>query len=272
MTFVNEIIKALLQRIEQHQLNLIAGSLAYFFFLAIFPLLIFLNALLGLFGFALHDVVASLSSMIPNTISDVLNAYIDLISSNNSVTLISFGLLGTVYSASIAVTSIIHAILRAYNQKNHRSWIKSKGIAIGFTLLIGLTLTLSLFLPILGQVLLNLLNQFVDVPAWSWVVFNIVRWAITPLMVMLTLALLYKVIPFTPYKQTIWPGTMFATLMWMMASYVFSIYVNQFANYSAIYGSIGAIIALLVWLFLTGLSMILGAELNDILDQRRLKQ
>lgn len=271
MRFVIEIIKALLQRVEQHQLNLIAGSLAYFFFLAIFPLLIFLNALLGHFGFALYDVVASLSSIIPTTISDVLNAYIDLISSNDSATLISFGLLGTLYSASIAVTSIIHAILRAYNQNNHRSWIKSKGIAIGFTLLIGLTLTLSLFLPLLGQVFLNLLNQYVQIPAWSWVVLNIVRWILTPIMIMLTLALLYKVIPYTPYKQSIWPGAVFATLIWMGASYVFSIYVNQFANYSTVYGSIGAIIALLIWFFLTGLSMILGAELNDILDQRKLK-
>lgn len=272
MKLAFEIVTAIMQRIKQHQLNLVAGSLAYFFFLAVFPLLIFLNALLGLFGFALHDVVASLSSIIPYTIIEVLDAYIDLISTNNNTTLMSFGLLGAWYSASIAVSSVIHAILKAYNQTNHRSWIKSKIIAIGFTGLIGVTFTLSLFLPIFGQVALHFVNQIVAIPAWIMMVWNLLRWTATPLIIIFTLALLYKIIPFTPYKQTIWPGTLFATAIWMTASYVFSIYVNQVANYSAVYGSIGAIVALLIWFFLTGLSMILGAELNDILDQRKLKQ
>jgi membrane protein len=78
---------------------------------------------------------------------------------------------------------------------------------------------------------------------------------------MTTLALLYKIIPYTPYKQSIWPGTIFVTILWMIASTLFTYYVNGFSRYSVVYGSFSAVIALVVWLFMTGVIIILGQNL-----------
>jgi membrane protein len=268
---LGHIIKELMRRYHDHQLKQIGGSLAYFFLLSIFPLLIFLNALLGLFGFALHDVLVSISPLIPRYIFDILDAYIISLASIENSTYLSLGLIGTIYTASIAVNSIFHAIFRAYNQTNHRNVLITQGLAILFTILIGFTLTVSLFLPLIGQGFFDFVNQYFIVPEFIFIIWDSIRWILTPLLIMATLALLYRVIPYTPYKQSIWPGTIFATILWFIASTSFSIYVNSFANYSAVYGSLGAVIALLIWLFLTGVIMILGAELNDILDQLKLK-
>jgi membrane protein len=263
---IESILKELIRRYSEHHLQQIGGSLAYFFLLSIFPLLIFLNAILGLFDFALHDILVSIQPLIPHYVFDILDNYITSIASRENTTILSLGLIGTLYTASIAVNSIFHAILKAYNQTNHRSWLLTKALALMFTCLIGFTLFLSLILPLIGQGFLEFVNQYFVVPEIIFFIWNILRWSVTPLLIMTTLALLYKIIPYTPYKQSIWPGTIFATILWMITSSLFAIYVNEFSNYSAVYGSLGAVIALLVWLFLTGIIIILGAELNDILD------
>jgi membrane protein len=258
-----------MRRYSEHQLQQIGGSLAYFFLLSIFPLLIFLNAVLGLFGFALYDVLISIAPLIPLYVFEILDAYILSLALIDSSAYLSIGLIGTIYTASIAVNSIFHAIFRAYNQTNHRNMLVTQGLAIMFTILIGFTLTISLFLPLIGQGFFEFINQYFIVPDFIFLMWDSLRWVLTPLFIMATLALLYRVIPYTPYKQTIWPGTIFATTLWFIASTLFAFYVNQFANFSAVYGSLGAVIALLIWLFLTGVIMILGAELNDILDQMK---
>jgi membrane protein len=269
LKYFSHILKELSQRYSEHQLQQIGGSLAYFFLLSIFPLLIFLNAILGQFGFALHDVLLSIAPLIPKYVFDILEAYIVSIAGSESTTILSLGLIGTIYTASISVNSIIHAIYKAYNQTNHRSWLHTKALALAFTCLIGITLLLSLFLPLLGEGFLNFLNQYFVVPDAIFNFLNLVRWIVTPSLIVITLALLYKIIPYTPYKQSIWPGTICASVLWVIASLMFSYYVRHFSNYSAVYGSLGAVIALLVWLYLAGVIIILGAEINDVLDQMK---
>lgn len=263
---IESILKELIRRYSEHHLQQVGGSLAYFFLLSLFPLLLFMNATLGLFDFALHDILVSIQPLIPHYVFDILDNYITSIASHENTTILSLGLIGTLYTASIAVNSMIYAIHKAYNQTNHRSWYLTKALSLVFTLLIGLTLFLSLILPLIGQGFLEFVNQYFVIPKSIFFIWNVLRWSVTPLLIMTTLALLYKIIPYTPYKQSIWPGTIFATILWMIASSLLPYYVNGFSRYSVVYGSIGAVIALLVWLFLTGVIIILGAELNDILD------
>ena len=260
------VLKELLRRFNDHQLQLTGSSLAYFFLLALFPLLILLNALLGLFGFAMNDVLNSIATLIPNSAYDILESYLLSISNYDNTVLISFGFLGTILSTSIAVTSLLNAIYRAYNQKNHRSWLATQGLFVFFTFLIGISLFLSLLFPLLGQGFIDFVSQYVNIPQTIILIWHVFRWIATPVIMMITLATLYKIVPYTPYKQTIWPGTFFAVFGWLSMSVILSFYINQIANFSFVYGSIGAIIALLIWLFFTGIIIILGAELNDIID------
>jgi len=288
------VLKELSRRFNDHQLQLTGSSLAYFFLLALFPLLILLNALLGLFGFAMNDVLISIAPLIPNSAFEILESYLLSISNYDNTVLISFGFLGTIFTTSIAVTSLMNAIYRAYDQKNHRSWLATQGLFIFFTFLIGISLIydqknhrswlatqglfifftfligisliLTLLFPLLGQGFIDFISQYVNIPQSIILIWHVFRWVATPIIMMITLAALYKIVPYTPYKQTIWPGTFFAVFGWLSMSIFLSFYINQIANFSFVYGSIGAIIALLIWLFFTGIIIILGAELNDIID------
>jgi membrane protein len=267
-----EIIKELIRRYDRHRIYLISGTLAFFFLLALFPLLIFLNALLGTFDLQLLDLIQSLQDLIPQSALDVLAAYVTSISST-STGLISFSLLASLYSSSIAVTSLIHSIHTAYNQQSHRHFIKTKLWAIFFTFLLGLALASSLILPILGRNFLLFISKYIPLSDGVIELWTNLRWLLTATIITATLALLYKVIPYKPYKkQSIWPGAIFSLIGWMVVSLLFSIYVNNYANYSIVYGPLGAVIALMMWLFFTGMIIILGAELNSILDVKRNKK
>jgi membrane protein len=260
------VFKELLRRYKDHQLELTGSSLAYFFLLALFPFLIFLNALLSFFGFAIQDILISIAPLLPNSTFEILELYLESISAYDNTVLLSFGILGTIFPASIAVTALMKAIFRAYNQKNHRSWLATQGLFVLFTLLIGISLILSLLLPMLGQGFLDFIGQYFIVPNTLSVFWHFFRWIVATLFMMGTLAAIYKVVPYTPYKQSIWPGTIFAVVSWFSISILVSFYFNQFANLSFVYGSIGAVIALMIWLYFTGIIIILGAELNDIID------
>lgn len=260
------VLKELFRRFKEHQLELIGSSLSYFFMLALFPFLIFLNALLSFFGFAIQDILVSVAPLIPSSTFEILKLYIESISAYDSTVLLSFGILGTIFPASIAVTALMNAIFRAYNQKNHRSWLATQGLFILFTLLIGTSLILSLLFPMLGQGFIDFVGQYYIIPNTFIVIWHFFRWIVAALFMMGTLAAIYKTVPYTPYKQTIWPGTIFAVIGWFIVSILVSFYFNNFANLSFVYGSIGAVIALMIWLYFTGIIIILGAELNDTID------
>jgi len=266
------IVKELIRRYERHRIQLISGTLAFFFLLALFPLLIFLNALLGTFDLQLLDLIQSLEDLIPQSALDILSGYVTSISST-STGLISFSLLASLYSASIAVTSLIHSIHTAYNQRSHRHFVITKLWSLLFTLIIGLAMASSLILPILGRNFLIFVSMYIPLNDAVIELWTNLRWLLTAAIITATLALLYKVIPYTPYKkQSVWPGAIFSLIGWMVVSLLFSIYVNNYANYSIVYGPIGAVIALMMWLFFTGMIIILGAEINNILDERRNKK
>lgn len=267
-----DILKELFRRYQRHRIGLIGGTLAFFFLLAIFPLLIFLNALLGTFNLPLLDLIQSLKDLIPEAALEILVGYVQSISSTSSG-LISFSLLASLYSSSIAVTSLIHSIHTAYNQHSHRNFLRTKLWSIFFTFLLGLALVTSLVLPILGRNFLLFVSKYIPLTDGVIELWTNLRWVLTASIITATLALLYKVIPYKPYKkQSIWPGAVFSLIGWMVISLLFSIYVNSYANYSIVYGPLGAVIALMMWLFFTGIIIILGAELNSILDTRRNKK
>ena len=134
-------------------------------------------------------------------------------------------------------------------------------------------MTSSLVLPALGRNFLTFVSRYIAISAGVIELWTNLRWILTAAIITATLALLYKVIPYTPYKkQSVWPGAVFSLIGWMVVSLLFSVYVNNYANYSLVYGPLGAVIALMMWLFFTGMIIILGAELNNILDTRRNKK
>lgn len=267
LKFVQTIAKDLMRRYSKHQLEHVSGSLAYFFTLSIFPLIIFIQALLGFFGVELSSLLETIQPIIPLNVYELLKAYVQTISGSN-IGLLSFGLISALYSSSIALNSIMNAVLLAYNQSSHRKWYHTKALAILFTFLLGGSMSLFLIVPVLGSLIQPIIAMYLPDLLELFKLINRLSWLITAVAIVSTLALLYKIVPKKESKGSIWPGAIFASIGWLIGSTGFALLVNTFVTYS-IYGVFGSIMIFLLWLYITGLMIILGAELNDSLDQHR---
>lgn len=269
MDAIKFIVNDMIKRYRLHQTGHTSASLAYYFTLAVFPLLIFVQAVLGLFDVNLIEFLNALEQVAPTNVVDLLESYIKSIAGNH-IGLLSFGLISALYASSIAVSSIMDAVLLSRNQKNKRNWLHNKSLAIVFTFLIGISLSLSLIVPVLGTFIKSTLEQFIPNLLPLFDLISTISWLISTIAIVCTLALLYKVIPEKTDKLTIWPGAFFALFGWLIGSLGFAFYVNSFANYST-YGFFGSIMVFLLWLYIMGLMIILGAELNDSIDQYKLQ-
>lgn len=266
MEKIKLIAKELMARFSEHNIGPTGGMLAYFFLLSIFPFLIFLNALMGFLNLPIDQIMSELYQIVPNEVVSLLEGYIDSVVMERSTSLLSIGLLAALFSASKAVDSLIFALNTAYNVQNKRSFIKKKSISIFFTFLLGLSIAITLIIPPLGKDMMMPIVEFFGVSDFFITLWIYVRWIIVFSILFITIALLYVIVPYNNlgFKRAI-PGTVFSTLGWILVSYGFAIYVNNFGNYSAIYGSLGAIIILMMWLYISGIILIIGGELNHIL-------
>ncbi len=255
----------------------LAAQLAYYLVLALFPFILFLVAVLDTFSnpeFA-RTTLVYLQQVLPSEVYGLIKGYIDQFLSNDSSApgLLSVGILGTIWAASGAFSAIINALNKAYDVEDTRPYWKVKGIAILMTIgLSGLILAGVLLLvagPPIGQAIAGYfgLGQVFEV-AW-----NIARWPAALLFLVFTVALIYYFAPDAeqPFRW-ITPGGFIGVILWVVASLAFRFYIANFGgdSYSATYGSIGAVIILLLYLYISSLAILVGAELNATLV--RMKQ
>jgi membrane protein len=260
------------KRFAADQLTDRAAALTYYGILALFPALIVFVALVGLFGKypettnALLDIVGKIS---PGSTVDTLREPIDEVvrAKGGAGALFGVGLLVAIWAASGYVGAFIRALNAIYGVKEGRPFWKLRPIQIALTL--GMVLTLSvvaLALVVTGP-LARAIGDEIGLGNTAVDVWNIAKWPALILIVMFTFALLYHTAPnVRPGKFRIisW-GSALAVLVWILASFGFAFYVANFGSYSTTYGSLGAIIVFLVWLWISNLALLLGAELDAVL-------
>ena len=216
--------------------------------------------------------------ILPAAAADTLVRNIMEISSNRNHALLSFSMIATLWAASTGFNAIIRGINRAYKEKETRPFWKLLLTSLISTILLALVIISALFMLVLGRIigedlfaLLGLSTIFAMV--WQWI-----RWVLPFIVMLLVFILMYR---YTPDRnlsfREVLPGAIFATLGWGIASAAFSYYVNEFGRYAQIYGSIGGIIILLVWLYLCSIIILLGGEINASLasikkDERLIKE
>ncbi len=254
------------KRFSRDNISQTGGQLAYFFLLSFFPFLIFLNALLGFLNISVDTVLQEISRIAPKEIMVFLRGYLESVVQTKNTSLLSISLLAALFSASKAVDSLIISLNIAYSTENKRNFFTKKAVSIFFTLLLGLSIAVSLIIPALGKNVAFFIADFLRISKYLVLVWVYIRWLLVFFILFITIALLYHIVPYVnqPFKNSL-PGTFFAVIGWLLVSYAFGIYVNNFANYTAVYGSIGAVIALMFWLYLTGIILVIGGEINDIL-------
>ena len=250
--------------LRNHTLQM-AAALSYYFVLSLFPALIFLSAVVAYLPVPnLFDQALTLMARFlpPDSMGLVRRVLADVITPNRSAFL-SFGLLGTLWAASGGFSAAIEALNIAYDVQDTRPFWKTRPLAIGLAFITGSLLLLALSVMIVGPrfgewlaVRVHLSNVFVFL--WPYI-----HWSIAVGFTILAVEALYFLAPNVKQRfVATLPGALLAVACWLALSYLLGLYFRHFANFNKTYGTMGAAIALMTWLYWTGFAMLLGAELN----------
>lgn len=249
----------------------LAAQLAYFLILALFPFILVLVSVMGTFSTPelANTVFEYLRQVLPGPVYDTINAYLsDIIEGRNPAPgLLSFGILGTVWAASGAFSALINALNRAYDVEETRPFWKVKGIAVLMTIGLSVLILAGVLLMVAGPPIGEAVADIFGLGEVFTSVWNIARWPAAFVFLVVVVALLYYFAPDAgqPFRW-ITPGGLIGVLLWVLASIVFRLYISSdFNTYNQTYGSIGTVIILLLYLYISSLAILFGAELNATL-------
>ncbi|MDP4108568.1 MAG: YihY/virulence factor BrkB family protein [Bacillota bacterium] len=262
------IIRRLIKRYFRDAVSKTGAELAYFFLFSFFPLLIFANLLIATFDIRFENIEGFLK-MVPPDVRTIANEYFGYIGRFESKTLLYMGLVLTLYFFSRAVDSLINAVNNAYRARKKRPGIRNVIFSLGFTAVFMVSFGVMFFIMITGKNVLLAIVDWVRIPILTEdfiYLWNGLRYLIAAVYSFFLLVFIYCVFPNkkVTFRSAV-PGALFAMLSWVLISSGFSFYVQNMGRYSALYGSIGAVMVLMLWLYLTGVVLVMGAELNDII-------
>lgn len=263
-------LRATIQEFIRDDAPGLAAQLAYYLILALFPFLLVLLSLMGTFSTPelANEVLLYFQRVMPTQVYDLISTYIRPIISGEARApgLLSFGILFTIWSASGAFSALIKALNRAYDVQETRPFWKVKGIAILMTLGLSGLIMAGVVLLVAGEPIGAAVANVFGLDEVFEVAWNIARWPVAFLFLVLTVALLFYFAPDAgqPFRW-ITPGGLVGVVLWVLASAAFSVYVNNYGSYNKTYGSVGVVIVLLLYLYISSLTILFGATLNATL-------
>ena len=266
-------LKATVQEFLRDDALGLAAQLAYYLILALFPFILFLVAVLDAFGSSspafVNELFDYLRRVMPAQVFDLIETYTERTLRNEDTApgLLSVGILGTIWAASGAFSALINALNRAYDVQETRPFWKVKGIAILMTLGLSVLVLGGVLLLISGPSIGEAIAEVFTLDDEFVVVWNVARWPVALLFMVATVALLFYFAPDAgqPFRW-ITPGGFVGIALWVLASLAFNLYLSSdFNSYNKTYGSIGTVIILLLYLYISSLTILFGATLNATL-------
>lgn len=260
----------LIKNIREDEVTAIGAQLTYYLILSLFPFLIFLLNIIGHISIVNTAFVEDVLILLPDQTQGLINSIIQEIARNTSDKILSFSLFFSLWTGSLGISAIIRAINKAYNIKERRNYIRQKLVSIIFAIALVILIIIVLLTLVFGEMIGNTLFSYIGATDIFYKIWESVRKIIPLFSMIIIFALLYKysIIPKgrrrLKFTHTL-PGAIFTTVGWILASNIFSYYVNNFANYSRTYGSLGGVIVLLIWLYITSIMIVLGGEINGTL-------
>ena len=249
-----------------------AAQLSYYFLLAFVPMLLCLTTLSGLFMGANSGLTLSflnyLSELMPPAAYDLVRAAVLDIRRGSSSGALSFGLLATLWAASSGVEAIGSSLNAAYHAKETRPWWVTRLLAISLTLAFASLIMIALILVLCGAKIADIVQAYFHLDKSFSLMWKIIQYPLVIAFVMLALALVYYFAPNMKGREWTWvsPGSAVATTLWLLASFAFRVYLLHFDSYSATYGSLGAVIVLMLWLYMTSSAILLGGRINSEIE------
>ena len=269
---LRELLKRVWAEIQEDDVLGRAAQLSYYFLLALFPLLIFLTSVIGMILGAGSDLRRSLfgylAEVMPPSAFSLIDSTMTEISKGSSGGKLSFGLLAALWAASNGMGAISEALNVAYDVKESRPWWKSRLQSIGLTVSLSVLIIGALVLVLYGGKIVEGLAANFDFGSafvWTW---KLLQWPIVLASMLLAFALIYYFAPDLREQKWAWitPGAVLGVALWLLASFGLRTYLHFFDSYSNTYGSLGAVIILMLWLYLTGVAVLVGGELNAELE------
>ncbi len=244
-----------------------AAQLAYYFFLALFPFLIFVIASLSVFGVADRGralLFQFLATALPPAAFNLIDRTFNEIIHSSGPLKMSFGIFASVWSASMGMSAVMDTLNAAFHVKETRSLVKQYAIATGLTVGIAFLLVVSVVIVIFGDTILHALSPGKMV-AITW---KVAQWPLALCLILLAFAITYFFAPNVRDRQWHWisPGAIAGVTLWLLVSIGLRLYLNFVGTYSVGYGALGAVIVLLLWFYLSGIAVLSGAVLNGVLE------
>lgn len=271
---VGVFIKKLIKRYVAHNVAANSAQVAYYWILAFFPFLIFVISLLTFANISVDVLLEYIAAIVPTSLMPFIETTINQFILYRSTTLLSMGVLISLWSGGTAVNALLRGIHLAYNSKFVKPFWLSKIVAIIYTILLAMLLILMMVALVFGNrigayvVHVLKLNKGIIMPIW-----NVIR-LIMPFFALITiLYIIYRIVPRKHLKvKNVWLGTIAASVGWYGFSLIFAIYVDNYSKYNQLYGSIGGVFILLIWLYASCMVLLLGAEINAVYQEMKIEK
>ena len=263
---VKKFAKEMFYRVMYDEISLLSANLSYYFILSLFPMLIVALALTPYFKIDQQFLLEKIQSFAPGDLGDYLfNMISEVLNNKNNNTIITVGIVFTLWSASSGMYGIIIAFNNAFRVRDGRIWILTKLISIVFTALFLIGMFVVLALIVFGKQLTYLLFHKFNLDEGFYNLWSILNYSFPILFTFIVFMFLYIVGPNLKLKAiSILPGALFSTISWTLVSRIFGYYIDHFSSYIKTYGTIGAFMAFIIWLYITGYILIIGEEINAI--------
>ena len=269
-TGVGRLAADMVLRYYTHDVARDSAALTYYLLFAIFPLLIFISTLLGLLELDIAYITSVLEPLLPTDVLDVVRSYLEYVSANQSRQLLWFSLVFSIWFPMRAAGCLMHSLRKAFGRSAPESLWRSQLRILLFTVWLIVVIAVTLVLVVVGRSVLEFAGRFVTITEAFITAWSYLRFVVLALVMVVTLVILYMLSQGQrrPLREVL-PGVGSSLAAWMVLSMAFSYYVEHVGQYSVLYGSIATVIVVLLWLYMSGQILILGAEFSAALTEKR---
>jgi membrane protein len=266
------LLQITINKIGKDELSTRSASLSYYFLLALFPMFIFLISVVGIFGGQgsqlRESIIFSLGRLAPGSASALVESVISQTFRNSSGMKLAAGVLGALWAASGGMDAVMVSLNVVYGVNETRPWWKKKLAIVGLTVTLAGLIIAALVLVLYGGKLGQVIAPHVGLSTVFSMSWRVLRWLLSFAAMFLSFSIVYYFAPNLEERKWHWvtPGALGGVVLWLLASLGFRLYLHFFNSYSATYGSLGAVIILMLWLYVTGFAILMGGEVNWLIE------
>jgi len=272
--FTRKFVRGIWTRLKDHEILGRAAQLSYYFLLALFPLLLFLVTLLGYFAEAGSELrqklISYLATVMPSSAVSLVHTTLDEITKARGGGKLSIGILAALWAASTGMGAISDTLNVAYGVKETRPWWRVRLTCILLTIAVSIFIVTVLAVVFFGGNLGDRVALHFSMSSAFAFIWKILQLPFALLFMLITFDLIYYFAPNDrrPKRRWFTAGAVTAVVLWFLVSFAFRLYLHFFNSYSVTYGSLGALIVLMLWFYFTGIAILIGGEVNSELEMR----